>query len=148
KNNRLLDYSAEKLSAVIKGCDSDTVWMVTLSTGSTRVPFDINSVENLNTFYAYAVTPEGVSSAPVVSRVNIEVYDRRGNLKFSPNGKKLAAAHAISGLHILDFDSDTGRISNPVNINMNSTDFAPYGVEFSPNSQFLYVHSSNDGDPN
>src|SRR5690606_37535744 len=58
KNNRLLDYSAEKLSAVIKGCDSDTVWMVTLSTGSTRVPFDINSVENLNTFYAYAVTPE------------------------------------------------------------------------------------------
>ena len=122
--------------------------MVTLSTSTKRVPLDPNSAENLNTFYAYAVTPDGISTNPVVSSVNISVYDRRGNLKFSPNGKKLAAAHASSGLHLLDFDSETGRISNPVSINMNSADFAPYGVEFSPNSQFLYIHSSNDGDPN
>ncbi len=147
KNNKLLDYSAEKLSAVIKGCDSDTVWMVTLSTNSTRVPTNSASVESLNTFYAYAVTPGGVSLNPVVSRLGFEVYDRRGNLKFSPNGKKLAAAHANSGMHLLDFDSETGRVSNPTFINMNSTNSAPYGIEFSPNSQFLYVHSSNDGNP-
>ena len=148
KNNRLLNYSAEKLSAVIKGCDSDTVWMVTLSSESTRLPLNIDSAENLNTFYAYAVTPDGIDLLPVVSKTNIEVYDRRGNLKFSPNGTKLAAAHAISGLHLLDFDAESGRISNPIWIPMNSSDFAPYGVEFSPNSELLYVHSSNDGDPN
>lgn len=148
KNIKLLNYSAEKLSAVIKGCDSDTVWMVTLSTNSTQVPQNSDSVESLNNFYAYAITPEGISSAPVISRLSFQVFDRRGNLKFSPNGKKLAAAHASSGLHLLDFNSETGRVSNPVFINMNSPDFAPYGVEFSPNSQFLYVHSSNDGSPN
>ncbi|HSP40265.1 MAG TPA: hypothetical protein VLN46_02455, partial [Gillisia sp.] len=148
KNIRLLNYSAEKLSAVIQGCDSDTVWMVTLSTNSTQVPFDNTSVESLNTFYAYAVTPGGVSLSPVISRLGFEVYDRRGNLKFSPNGEKLAAAHAASGMHLLDFDSESGRVSNPSFISMNSTDFAPYGVEFSPNSQFLYVNSSNDGNPN
>lgn len=148
KNINLLNYSAEKLSAVIKGCDSDTVWMVTLSTNSRRVPLNTTSVESLDTFYAYAVTPAGVSTTPVVSRLNFTVFDRRGNLKFSPNGKKLAAAHASSGLHLLDFDSETGRVSNPVYIPMNSPDFAPYGVEFSPNSQFMYVHSSNDGNPN
>ncbi len=148
KNNRLLNYSAEKLSAVIKGCDSDTVWMVTLSTNSSQVPQDVSSVESLNTFYAYAVTPEGINLNPVISRFNFAVFDRRGNLKFSPHGRKLVAAHASSGMHLLDFDSETGRISNPVFINMNSPNFAPYGVEFSPNSQFLYVHSSNDGSPN
>lgn len=147
KNNRLLNYSAEKLSAVIKGCDSHTVWMVTLSTESKSLPFDINFPENLNTFYAYALTPNGLDLLPVVSKTNIEVSDRRGNLKFSPNGKKLAAAHAISGLHLLDFDAESGRISNPVWVDMKSSDFAPYGVEFSPNSEFLYVSSSNDGDP-
>lgn len=147
KNINLLEYSAEKLSAVIKGCDSDTVWMVTLSTPSTMVP-TINNAESLNTYYAYAVTPEGINRSPVISPVGGAIFDRRGNLKFSPNGKKLAAAHARSGMDLLDFNSETGRISNPVRIEMNSEDFAPYGVEFSPNSRFLYVHSSNDGTPN
>src|SRR5690606_1186331 len=109
---------------------------------------NIDSAENLNTFYAYAVTPDGIDLLPVVSQTNIEVYDRRGNLKFSPNGTKLAAAHAISGLHLLDFDAESRRISNPIWIPMNSSDFAPNGIEFSPNSELLYVHSSNDGDPN
>src|SRR5690606_17446044 len=108
----------------------------------------IDSAETRNTFYPYAVTPNGTDLLPVVSKTNIEVYDRRGNLKFSPNGTKLAAAHAISGLHLLDFDAESGRISNPIGIPMNASDFAPYGVEFSPNSGLLYVHSSNDGDPN
>lgn len=145
KNIPLLNYSAEKLSAVIEGCDSDTVWMVTLSSGTAQVP-DPEVGISYNTFYAYAVTPQGISGAPVKSTVAMNVNDPRGSLKFSPDGKKLAAANSGSGLHLLDFNSETGVISNPVQINIDSPNYAPYGVEFSPNNRFLYIHSSNNMD--
>lgn len=147
KNVNLLAFSAEKLSAVIKGCDSDTVWMVALSTNTAQIPLNNRPQESFNTFYSYAVTPEGISRNPIKSSLSVDIFDQRGNLKFSPNGKKLAAANASAGLYLLDFNSENGRISNPVFVNMNSPDFAPYGVEFSPNSRYLYVHSSNDGNP-
>lgn len=140
KNVPILDFSSEKLSAVVKGCDSDTVWMVTLST------INQETTEDLNTFYAFEITPSGVNNTPVRSTVSMDVQDMRGNLKFSPDGKKLACANSSSGLYLLDFDSQTGRVSAPEFIDLNSTNYAPYGIEFSPNNRFLYVHSSNDAD--
>tara|TARA_Y100000815_G_C13345250_1_gene501795 strand:+ start:1204 stop:3882 length:2679 start_codon:yes stop_codon:yes gene_type:complete len=142
KNIPLLNYSSEKLSAVVKGCDTETVWMVTLSSANQSAD------ANLNTFYAFEITDAGVNTNAVTSTVSMAVNDDRGNLKFSPDGKKLACANASSGLYLMDFDSQTGRVANPLYIDMRSTNYAAYGVEFSPNNRFLYVHSSNDARTN
>ncbi|WP_051907695.1 T9SS type B sorting domain-containing protein [Flavimarina sp. Hel_I_48] len=143
KNIHLIDFSAEKLSAVVMGCDSNTVWMVTLSTSLAKVP-NIDSYYNFNTFYAYAITEDGVSTTPVKSTTGMQVGDPRGNLKFSPNGKKLACANGVSGLYLLDFNSLTGKVSNEESIGFYEAVRDSYGVEFSPNNRFLYTTSYND----
>lgn len=50
------------------------------------------------------------------------------------------------GLYVYDFDVSTGKLSNEqqLTINSNNGGIFPYGVEFSPNSQLLYIHASND----
>ena len=143
KNKHLLNFSAEKLSAVLMGCDSDTVWLVTFSTSDSQIP---SPTENyyFDTFYAYAITPQGVSTIPVKSDVGIEIYDFRGSLKFSPDGKKLAAANVVSGLYLFDFDAASGRVSNPLSLTPEDTFESVYGVEFSPNNKFLYAAYYND----
>ncbi|MGB5942635.1 MAG: T9SS type B sorting domain-containing protein [Leeuwenhoekiella sp.] len=140
KNVKLLNYSSEKLSAVIKGCDSDTVWVVTFSSTD-------GDEGDLNTFYAWEVTSSGLMGRPVKSSFGINIgEERRGNLKFSPDGKKVASANAGSGLYLFDFDSQTGRFSNPTRLEQDLINFASYGVEFSPNNRFLYTTTYNDAD--
>lgn len=68
------------------GCDSDTVWMVSLSSSAATVP-NINSYVNFDTFYAFAIDENGVDTVPVRSATSMQVSDQRGNLKFSPDGK-------------------------------------------------------------
>lgn len=143
KNIHLLDFSAEKLSAVVMGCDSDTVWMVSLSTSSAVVP-DISSYINYNTFYAFAIDEDGVNTTPVKSTTSMQVSDQRGNLKFSPDGKKLACANATSGLYLLDFNSLSGKVSNAISLGFYEIIRDAYGVEFSPNNRFLYAACYND----
>lgn len=146
KNKHLLDFSAEKLSAVLQGCDSDTVWLVTLSTTTSAIP---NRRQDyfFNTFYAYAITPTGVSTTPVKSMVGLQIDDSRGNLKFSPDGKKLAAANSVAGLYLFDFDATNGSVSNPTLLSSRNENKSAYGVEFSPNNQFLYAAFFNDLPP-
>ncbi|MGB3773778.1 MAG: T9SS type B sorting domain-containing protein [Leeuwenhoekiella sp.] len=143
KNVHLLDFSAEKLSAVVMGCDSDTVWMVTLSTSSATIPV-LNQNINFNTFYAFAIDENGVNENPVMSSTTMRVQDQRGNLKFSPDGEKLACANAVSGLFLLDFNSLTGRVSSPVSLGSFELIRDAYGVEFSPDNRFLYAAFYND----
>src|SRR5699024_635227 len=66
-----------------------------------------------------------------------------GAIKISPDGKKLACAKLSfeSGLELFDFDTSTGEVSNAKKIHSLSS----YGVEFSPNSQFLYATSKGFG---
>jgi hypothetical protein len=60
-----------------------------------------------------------------------------GQLKFSPDGKKIAAAIGYQGIfELLDFDPSTGTVSNPIDIN---TGGHCYGVEFSADNSKLYV---------
>tara|TARA_R110002020_G_scaffold154714_2_gene334949 strand:- start:107736 stop:110453 length:2718 start_codon:yes stop_codon:yes gene_type:complete len=143
KNIHLLNYATEKLSAVIQGCDSDSVWVVTLSNSSGQ-----NNNQNINTFFTYAVTPDGVNTTPVKSTLGVSIDDNRGNLKFSPNGQMLAAANGTAPLYLMDFDSETGKVANPMSIAVHGPNYAVYGVEFSPNNKFLYIDSFNNLDSN
>ncbi|MEO6346910.1 MAG: T9SS type B sorting domain-containing protein, partial [Aquaticitalea sp.] len=102
-----------------------------------------------NTFYAYEVSNTGVSSEPVISTFNsISTQEGRGYLKLSPDGKKLVSANMGSGVFIFNFDVATGIVANPQQLSINTNSNSAYGVEFSPNSQVLYLNSSNDSQSN
>ncbi|MFH6768310.1 T9SS type B sorting domain-containing protein [Gaetbulibacter aquiaggeris] len=141
KNFSILSDSSEKISAVVKDCESKSIWVITFSskdglTQTTNNPF--------NTFYAYEVTAAGVNPNPVTRTFDIDISDGRGYLKFSPDGTKLVCANATSGLYLYDFDASSGVVSNqkeiPINFSPNlSKPQSAYGVEFSQNNNVLYV---------
>lgn len=108
-------------------------------------------------FYAFKIDRDGVTPTPIISQiaplVPITGYRRNaiGQLKISPNGKKLAVAHnqlattegaMISNgvVYLYDFNNQTGSISNPNIVIENAN---PYGLEFSPKATKLYVSTSS-----
>lgn len=152
KNIDLLDNSSEKISAVLKDCQSQSIWVVTFS-NETGAFAATNSDNDFNTFHAYEVTTTGVNATPVSSTIpNLIIDEQRGYLKFSPDGTKLAVANIDEGLFLFDFDAATGSVTNvggaatPLSlfIPANNGGIFSYGLEFSPNSQYLYVASYNN----
>ena len=134
---QLINNTSEKLSAVLKDCDSGDIWVITFANSS-------GFSNTNNTFFAYQVTDAGVNTTPVTSPAGISTSEARGYLKFSPDGTKLVSANVGSGLILYDFDKDTGVVSlnQAITINFNSPSGSPqqsYGVEFSPNNNLLYV---------
>lgn len=138
----LPDLVAEKITAV-KHTNNKHFWVVS---------HKFNSDE----FVAFKISETGIDFNPVVSKVGAYVGDHFnraiGTIKISPNGKKLASANGsyngFSELEIFDFDASTGVISNPIIIKSdnypgNSKDAVFYGLEFSPNSNCLYVTAQN-----
>jgi len=131
-NNRDREWS-EKVTAV-QGKDCTEIWILSI-------------VEN--SFYAYKINQNGVDYLnPVISSSSYLPDDKRGYLKVSPDGTKVALAdftadrnYLGSGRLVLyDFDNITGRITSSGEIlTTPSTDGVPYGVEFSPQSSKLYV---------
>jgi hypothetical protein len=126
---------SEKVTAV-QGDDCNTIWI--LST--------VN-----NQFYAYKIDGTGVDTAnPIISTTTYSLRDRRGYLKVSPDGKKIALADFRNNgaLVLYDFDSSNGSVSNLGTILASSSgDGAHYGIEFSQSSSKLYT-STYDGTNN
>ncbi|WP_457617911.1 T9SS type B sorting domain-containing protein [Lutibacter sp.] len=119
----------EKVAA-IKGGDCNTFWVLSYAE---------------NQFYAYKVSSTGVNSSAVTSTTSHIADDRRGYLKIAPNGKKIAIAHmADMKLLLYDFDNTTGKVTNEISLPLIFPENKPYGVEFSANSEKLYVNASND----
>jgi len=138
KNISLLADCSEKIAAVVKDCSSESIWLMTLASS------DGNSA-SFNTYHAFEVNSNGVIKPSVRSTFSgLVIEDPRGYLKISPDGSKLASANMNDGLFVYDLDTGTGRVSNGKKITISGENFAAYGIEFSPNSQFLYTHASND----
>ncbi|TYB79565.1 T9SS type B sorting domain-containing protein [Bizionia myxarmorum] len=139
KNQPLLSRCSEKIAAVLKDCETGAIWVIGYSN------FGGTSTNNLNTFHAFEVTSAGVNTTAVKSTFNrLNVEDSRGYLKLSPDGTKVACANMDDGLYLFDFDVTTGMLSNSQRITIAGNSNQPYGAEFSPNSQYLYVTTSND----
>ena len=128
KNIQLVTPTCEKLTAVKHSNDRD-IWVITHRWES-------------DAFYAYLVTPSGVTTSPVITNIGMSiggnVINTHGYLKASPNGKFLALAHGgdISSAYLYDFNTSNGIISNE---RLLSNPPAPYGVEFSASSNALYI---------
>jgi gliding motility-associated-like protein len=143
KNIKLLNYSSEKITAVLKDCVDKSIWVVTLGTENGDFP-NVGNSGFFDTYFAFEVSSLGVNASPVKSTFSdLTIGDQRGYLKLSPDGKKMASANMNGGLYIYDFDEDTGIISNQERLFINTDSSAPYGIEFSPNNELLYVHSHN-----
>lgn len=153
KNAPLYTPTCEKQVAV-RHCNGRDVWIVTHHYGT-------------NEFRTYLLTAAGVAANPVVSSVGESpagsgnaAASALGQLKISPDGKKLAmAAFTLSvpnslgngGFQLFDFDAGTGLVSNSLsllsnqNLNMGA---GPYGVEFSADGTKLYGVTSPGFSPN
>ena len=103
---------------------------------------------NSNAFCAYLVTEFGIDSIPVVSNIgsihqdapywtgDLQNHGSAGEMKFSPNGKKLAlAVKGLDFFEVFDFDNETGVVSNPISISIEG----PESVEFSPDGSLAYI---------
>lgn len=127
KNMLIQTPVAEKLTATHSANNVD-VWVVVHGWNS-------------NAFYSYKVTSTGVNLTPVVSSVGAVqggVYtNSHGYMKISPNSKRIACAiRGLKQAESFDFNNSSGQISNPVNFTYTRD---VYGLEFSPNSNLLYV---------
>ena len=144
KNINILPYCSEKVAATFD-CRTGEIWVLTFSTES-------GERGQYNTFWAFKIDDYGLDvSNPVKSTFNFNpiLFDARGYLKIAPDGNKLAIANnSENSLFLFDFNVFNGKVTNKQQLLLNSQSVYPYGVEFSPNSQFLYVSSSNDEDPN
>jgi len=143
KNIPLVNEASEKVTAVVASNGVD-IWVITLAlrTSSTQAPY--NSIgTNLNTFFAFKVTPSGVSNVATISQMSLNIGGGAGYMKVSPDGTKLAIANLNdNSAYLFNFDSTTGAVTNPVSL-FNFT-VHPYGVEFSPDSSKLYIGDRDD----
>jgi gliding motility-associated-like protein len=130
KNIQLYTPSNEKLS-VVKHANNSDFWVVTRQWSS-------------NNFVSYLLTSSGVSSTPIISSAGALISGATdnvlGQMKISPNGSKIALCNLNDNVELFDFNTNTGVVSNAIQLyNADKS----YGVEFSPNSQLLYVSNLN-----
>ncbi|ARN77305.1 hypothetical protein BST97_04525 [Nonlabens spongiae] len=118
--------SHEKVTAVLHA-DGDKFWVMTY---------------NNNQYRAYIAAAGGIQAgSEVISNINSSLTDARGSLKFSPDGTKVANTSVGDGAVVADFDSSTGIVSNQRVLDLGRYSSA-YGVEFSPESNVLYVDAN------
>jgi len=97
-----------------------------------------------NNFYSYLVTADSVDTEAVISScgaiIDEEIDNAKGYMKVSHDGSKIAKANAgLRSDEVFDFNNLSGEVSNVITIfNIFGE---PYGIEFSPNNQYLYVNT-------
>jgi gliding motility-associated-like protein len=140
KNAVLESQVLEKIAA-IRHCNKKDVWIV------------IQKFDTEN-YYSYLLTASGLNTVPVVSPAGLVITGQPNNgigtLKFSAKGDKLVACHAFDNdvVQIMDFDNQTGIISNSIQLKPNVIPHdisfpGVYGAEFSPDGRLLYVSTRN-----
>ena len=139
-NATQVDFKCSEKITAVKADDCTSFWVIT---------------HFVDSFYAFKVDINGVNTTPIISTVGpivpAEGYRRNalGYLKASPNGEKIIIAHhgfstqiggeTGGGVYLLDFDNETGIISNPLTLMGPETNDSPYGVEFSAENKKVYA---------
>lgn len=127
-NIKLLDTVSEKFTA-IKHFNNNDYWIVAHGF-------------NNNNFYKYLLTSNGLiefGAQSIGQNIGGKWETSIGFMKFSPNGKYLAyVSEGNDYIEIFKFDNITGLISEPLIIPTPGRYFN-YGLEFSLNSNYIYV---------
>ena len=137
KNVPLVAPTSEKVTATASTVPTE-YWVVTHRANSDE-------------FVAYNITNTGINTTPVISAVgsfipNDFAVNSLGQMKISPDGTKLAMASPgnVNEIQLFDFNATTGEVTNARTIMDVPNDpsipsnSAPYGLEFSPDSNLLY----------
>jgi PKD repeat protein len=142
--NYSLYYSSTDKQVAIRHCNGRDIWI-------------LSHEYNTNNFRAYLLTATGVNNTPVISSAGESVfYSNGGELKISPDGKKLAMAMGINvltpseqgGFFLFDFNAATGVVSNSLALLSTPNCIGrAFGVEFSPDGTELYGTSSTSVTP-
>ncbi|MCC6690103.1 MAG: hypothetical protein IT235_01095, partial [Bacteroidia bacterium] len=130
KNTYLGQNGTEKVTAV-KHCNNIDVWVIMPMSAS-------------NQFSVFLVTAAGVNPTPVFSTAGVTMVGARGQMKASPDGKKVGYV-TLEGdyAEILDFDNSSGILSNPILIGPSSVYDQVYGCEFSPDNTKFYMNNTD-----
>ena len=141
---------------VILNSNDNSYWVVIFGSGDGIVS---------DTFYTYKVDALGVNlanQATFTFNLNENPDNATGQMKISPDGQSLALIHNTVGagrngefeeaqsLFVFDFDGATGAISQLNDSFSLNDNLYSYGLEFSPDSNLLYVSTTNrlsDGRP-
>lgn len=138
KNREILPGEGIGKLTAVHHADGKSIWVMT-----TRK----NEDDEFTSFYAYKIDTNGDIGNPIIT--NRVFYDglQEGQMKFSPDGTKLACANyrpqsLNNHLMVLDFNSETGIVSNRKNLLTSFVFFevvSAFGVEFSNDSKYLYA---------
>lgn len=128
KNILLYAPSPEALAATYN-CDETGIWVMSHELNSDR-------------YMCYFLDENGLSATPVISSIEQTEEWACYHFRFSPDGKKLAVISGNVGSirgEILDFDNETGQLSNPTVL------LAGFGRNacFSSDNSKLYFSSGN-----
>lgn len=131
KNNFVYEVGSEKLAAVVH-CNKKDTWILSMNANK---GFQSGGKPS---FLSFLISSDGIINPPVktILEDTVSVFNLR-QLKVSLNGQNVTWD---GGNYNAKFDISNGRISEIVNNKLFETDdlFDYYGVEFSPNGNFIY----------
>ena len=133
KNIEIATQVEERITAVHHQ-DGEQIWIV------------IHNSED-NGFKSFLISEEGINTTPVISNAGGYLMSSGiGAMKASPDGDKIATTRPYFGtfmVEVFDFNNSTGEVSEVLatlnSLNMSGELLGCYGIEFSPNSKFLYA---------
>ena len=131
KNEFLLNDVTEHLTATTD-CLGDGWWIITRSRLTRH-------------FYSLHLTKASLETPPVVSSVTNsepDVHDA-GQLHVSPDNRRVVMTSAAGNSQIFEFDGQSGRLSDGLNLFGVSKLGQHYGAAFSPDGHKVYVSVTN-----
>lgn len=146
KNVRIFtDYFGEGISATKHGNGYD--WWIVLR----DITYGFSGPNCTNKFIKFLLNSNGFQG-PYFQNIGPTICEYYGYpsawLKFSKSGRKMVCCSQISALidpflQILNFNRCNGDFyeSTSLILQYNASELEPYGIEFSPNDNFLYVSS-------
>lgn len=126
KAGRLISDSISEQMCAVHHSDKNAIWVTVRNFGE-------------RAFYSYLISSNGFDSVPVKSFTGFNTKNSYvlGYMKYSANGKFLAWANNSNNIvQLFSFNNKTGHHKLICTIRGVQD---PYGIEFSPNNQFLYV---------
>ena len=129
EKNKLITYNLMEKIAAVKHCNNKDYWIITH--GYT------------NNFYVYKVDENGFNYDTIKSKTGLVPKADIGYLKVSPAGNKIVLPINNDSIlaQVFSFNNKTGKVNNPINIYKKVENTYCYGLEFSPNGNYLYLNT-------